>query len=631
MPLKVRSRLAFSALLLSACAGPAVSPATGPAPAAAPPGVELAAAIPIDSVRGPLALRVQYPAEGAVIDAADSSFFFGTTGAGDAALTINGAAVRVAANGAWLAWLPLPPDSVMRFELVARTPRDSQQLTLLARRPARFVPPPSGPWIDSTSFAPAGDVVWPQDEFLPVSLRAHPEASVRIRLADSTVIPLVRDGRLEEPPWGIRAFDRNPDNLRRGPASGRFAGLLRGRTVTDSAAVIEAILGTDTASSRLPLRLTLLDTVPALVELDDDPARRGGTDGITVGRAVRGGTYQWFWPAGTVAPAAGRMNGDARIRLAPGLHAWVAAGETRASEMVAGAPPMVGSLTLGPTGHDARLRVPLSARVPFEIVERERELELTLFGTVGDVNWIRHGGADSVVRNVAWSQTPLGVRLTIELAEPVWGFRSRWDRGDLLLDIRRPPLIDASRPLAGRLIVVDPGHPPLGASGPTGYTEAEANLAVSLVLRDLLEDAGARVIMTRTDATPVDLGARPRLADSVNADLLVSVHNNALPDGVNPFPNNGTSVFYNHPRSIPLALAVQQSLVRQLGLRDLGIGRGDLALVRPTWMPAILTEGLFLMVPEQEAALRSAEGRRRYARGIFDGIRVFLQGRATRD
>ena len=63
-------------------------------------------------------------------------------------------------------------------------------------------------------------------------------------------------------------------------------------------------------------------------------------------------------------------------------------------------------------------------------------------------------------------------------------------------------------------------------------------------------------------------------------------------------------------------------------LRDLGVGRGDLALVRPTWMPAILTEGLFMMVPDQEAALRSAEGRHLYALGVFSGIQDFLRTRA---
>jgi N-acetylmuramoyl-L-alanine amidase len=145
-----------------------------------------------------------------------------------------------------------------------------------------------------------------------------------------------------------------------------------------------------------------------------------------------------------------------------------------------------------------------------------------------------------------------------------------------------------------------------------------------------LADDGAIVVMSRTSDSAVGLWPRIKLANDSNADILVSIHNNALPDGVNPFANNGTSVYYNHPRSIPLAFAVQRALVRRLGLRDLGVGRGDLALVRPTWMPAVLTEGLFMMLPRQEAALRTEEGQLLYARGVYEGIKAFLKGRAEK-
>ena len=227
---------------------------------------------------------------------------------------------------------------------------------------------------------------------------------------------------------------------------------------------------------------------------------------------------------------------------------------------------------------------------------------------------------------MSWRQAASDeVTLRFELARPLWGYRARWDRSDLLLDIRRPPRIDPDQPLRGRLIAVEPGHPPGGAMGPTGLREADANLGVALELRRLLQAAGARVLMTRTADSAVDLWPRVALAQSAGADLLVSIHNNALPDGINPFTNNGTSVYYNHPRSIPLARAVQAQLVRRLGLRDLGIGLGDLALVRGTWMPSVLTEGLFMILQDQEAALRSTAGRRRYAQAVFDGIRDYLR------
>jgi N-acetylmuramoyl-L-alanine amidase len=143
----------------------------------------------------------------------------------------------------------------------------------------------------------------------------------------------------------------------------------------------------------------------------------------------------------------------------------------------------------------------------------------------------------------------------------------------------------------------------------------------------MLQAAGARVIMTRVADTAVDLWSRVATAEAGNAELLISIHNNALPDGVNPFTNNGTSVFYNQPRSLPLATEIQRSLVRRLRLPDLGIGRADLAVIRPTWMPAVLCEGMFVILPDQEARLRSSEGQRSYARGVLDGLRSFLANR----
>ncbi len=266
-------------------------------------------------------------------------------------------------------------------------------------------------------------------------------------------------------------------------------------------------------------------------------------------------------------------------------------------------------------------------RIPFRVDEGDRALTLTLYGSVGDLSWLRYGSGDSPVRRVTWSQEPGGrAVVAIDLTAPVWGYRTRWSGTDLVLEVRRPPRIEGGRPLAGRLIMVDPGHPPGGATGPTGLREAEANLGVSLRLQALLQGAGARVVMTRTTDVPVELGARVRLADSLDADLLVSIHNNALPDGVNPFTNNGTSLYYSHPRSLPLARAIQRELVRHLGVPDLGVGRADLALTRATWQPAVLCEGLYMIVPDQEAALRSAAGQEAYARGVFEGIVAFMKG-----
>ncbi|HKV75230.1 MAG TPA: N-acetylmuramoyl-L-alanine amidase [Gemmatimonadales bacterium] len=659
-----RAALPVLALALGCATSTTRAPAPTPAPAAnspasAAPAVSSSHLPPIPLDTGKLALRVVYPAQGDVIDARDSSFLFGTTGNGKATLSINGAPVQVWPNGTWLAWLALPPDSVMRFDLVARTATDSALLSYQVPRTRRFVPPAAPVWLDSLSIYPRGRVWWPASEWLPVGVRAAAGAEVRIRWPNGNTTPLVADTRPEEIPDAIRAFDRDSTRLNAPPAVTRYTGAVRGNAVGlpmgpavgasapscpappgvggctpivgDSAGpLIEAIQGVDTVRARWPVQITLLDSTPQVIMLDDDTARTGKTDRITVGRTRPGATYNWFFPTGTRAPVNGRIGNELRLALSRTSDAWVSVVD--AVPLPVGLPNVratVGSVTLTPGARFLSLRIPLSSRVPFQVVEDAKRLTLRLYGTAGDVNWIRYGGTDTLIAAMSADQPSTDeTDLVVDLAHPVWGYRTSWSGSDLLLDIRRPPAIQKSKPLAGRRIVVDPGHPPAGATGPSGFREAEANLAVALQLRDLLAQAGAEVIMTRTTDSAVDLYPRTRLADSVDAELLISIHNNALPDGVEPWRNNGSSVFYNTPRSIPLAMAVQRALVRYLGLRDLGVGRGDLALVRPTWMPSILSEGLFMMIPDQEAALRSREGQALYARAVFEGIQSFLVERA---
>ena len=612
---------------------------------------------PVPMVMGPLALNVVYPAKGDVVSAGEMSFLLGSTGNGKARLTINGDTVKVWPNGAFVAWVPFPDDSVMSFTLVASGPggaRDS--MVYLARRTPRALPPTTPLWIDTLSFRPNGRVWWPRDEYLPLSVRAAEGSALRLILPDGSVVPLANSIGYDEVPWGVRAFDRDTASLTRPARADRYVGVLRGRAFgTDPGAllgaeppavgcprcrrvaaqgadtlmaVLEAIKGTDTVRARWPLRVALLDSLPVVVELDDDSARTGKTDRMTVGRAAPGATYNWFFPAGTRAGVSGRLNGDLRLALSATSLAWVPAAD--AHPLPAGTPALqatVGSVVLSAAGKSATLRIPLSGRVPYQVTEDERSITVRIYGAVGDVNWMRYGGADSLVEQMTWAQASADeVTLTVTLRQPVWGYRTRWDRTDLLLEIKRPPLLTKARPLAGLRVVVDAGHPPGGATGPTGLREAEANLGVALRLRTLLQQGGAEVLMTRTTDTPVDLSWRPFFADSVNADLLISVHNNALPDGVNPLTNSGTSVYYNQPRSAPMARAAQAALVKRLGLRDLGVGRGDLALVRPTWMPSILTEAMFMAIPEQEAALRTPLGQKMYAEGVYAGVVEYLKG-----
>jgi len=627
----------------SACGTTRPAPAPAPSVTGESPGLP-----PIPTRTGPLELRVVHPTPGATIAVRDSTFIYGTTGTGAARLWISGTPVQVHPNGAFLAFLPIPRDG--RYELMATTGQDTARLVIDVK-PPRPLPTlhRDSAAIVAGSITPRGGWTALPGERITVGFQGTPGGKAALVLPSGERVPLVERPVRVEPTEGEVAFTTTPSAATPAPVRGlsRYVGYFAAEPLVSTtngvarptlaplaqgksarAAVLELVVGSDTARAALPLNLALADpNRPVVAEGAAPPPPEGS--GIVIGRPGPGHTYTYFWPNGTRLTLTGERNGEYRVRLAPDLDAWVTKDHVRL--LPEGTPPPggpVGTVRLRPAPGFVDVRVALPERLPFQVVEGERSIELTIFGGVADTDWLLYGPSDPLIRRAEWEQRP-GARYTLRLylERPTWGYQTFWTaNNDLVLRVRRPPAIDPAAPLRGLLIAVDAGHPPGGATGPTGLTEAEANLQLAERLRQLLEAAGARVFMTRTDMSSLSLNARTRMAVEADADILISIHNNAFPDGINPFENNGTSVYYNHPHSAALADSIQQELVRELGLRDLGIGRADLALARPTWMPAVLTETLFLMIPQQETALRDPVVQDRIARAHLRGLEAFLRG-----
>jgi N-acetylmuramoyl-L-alanine amidase len=287
----------------------------------------------------------------------------------------------------------------------------------------------------------------------------------------------------------------------------------------------------------------------------------------------------------------------------------------------------VGAMTLAPSPEWVDVVMPMSSPPPFLLEQNLDHLTLTLYGTQATPDIIKFLQNDSLIRVLNWvPEQSDRVRLSMELSQAPFGYLALWDstRG-FVLRVRRPPRVSLARPLQGLTITVDPGHPPGGAIGPTALTEAQAVLPISEKLRDILTQRGARVVMTRTDMQAVDLHMRSVIARRANSHVLVSIHLNAFGEGTNPFPNVGTSTLFFHPQTEPLARLVQAGMMREMGLRDLGIHYQNIAIGRTTWMPSLICEGAFLMVPEQENAVKTPEFQERYARGVADGIEAYFR------
>ena len=172
-------------------------------------------------------------------------------------------------------------------------------------------------------------------------------------------------------------------------------------------------------------------------------------------------------------------------------------------------------------------------------------------------------------------------------------------------------------------IFVDPGHggENPGAIGPNGLEEADINLDIGLKLGRILVNWGYEVNYSRVTDKTVSLRERARLANEWGADYFVSIHCNS---NVNP-EANGTSTYFYKVGTISenFAQIVNNSLVRQIELKDLGIFSANFAVLRLTDMPAILVETAFISNPFEASLYATNSFRQNCAIGIANGIAEF--------
>jgi N-acetylmuramoyl-L-alanine amidase len=541
-----RTIASLALLTLAAACGPG-GPSTGPAPvdtlrigtgAGAGTGrIErlvyqpVSPALPaIPAVNGALAIRVTHPTQGQARPRVDSTFVYGTVGTGQAALEINGTAVPVAPNGAFIGYLPMPQDGTWRL----RAQRGAEEVT----QSVSYATPSTGTGSTGGGNAPSTNAVY---------------------------------------------------------ATPRLG------TVTG---------GADTLAT--------------------------GSDAIYA-RPTPTGTYRWFFPRGARLAVAERRGDQYRVRLGGETDAWIDASALTLADTTSAAPqpgPVNAGIAASADGLNVRIR---AGGRPFLVETSETGAAITVYGANGGTLTpaTRFGGWFRAAEQTAVAG---GTQIALTLAGGAWGYKAWYEaNGDLTVRVRRPPSIDPANPLRGRRIVIDPGHPPAGATGPTGLYEGDANLAISLPLAAKLRAAGAEVTLTRTGREGLvsstnsgeELRARVALAVSRDAEMLISVHNNAFGEGANPFRAQGTSVYYFHPFAAALARELDREIVAVTRIPDIGARQQNLALARPTWFPATLTESLFMPIPEQEAALRDPAFVERLADAHVRGIEAFLRARAA--
>ncbi|MBP1914463.1 N-acetylmuramoyl-L-alanine amidase [Lederbergia galactosidilyticus] len=188
-------------------------------------------------------------------------------------------------------------------------------------------------------------------------------------------------------------------------------------------------------------------------------------------------------------------------------------------------------------------------------------------------------------------------------------------------------------PLSGKIIYLDPGHGgPDGGAGDSEALEKDIALEVSRKLRDYLQEQGALVLMTReTDKDlagdvrgysrrkRADLHKRVELVNESDADLVISIHLNAIPS-----PRwSGAQTFYmpHYAANKRAATFIQAELVETLeNTNRKAKVIENVYLLKKSKKPSALVEIGFLSNPTERENLLLDSYQDKVAFSIYKGI-----------
>ncbi len=213
---------------------------------------------------------------------------------------------------------------------------------------------------------------------------------------------------------------------------------------------------------------------------------------------------------------------------------------------------------------------------------------------------------DPVFKSAEWIKSSNG-EYTLRLHLRKKGFFYGWSasynsNGQLVIGFLNPVKITPAKnsygyTLENTVIMLDPGHGGKGDSGATGLAqnknqyECALNLILTHKVKNILEDLGATVIMTRMTDVNVTLEERNSLARQYKPDIFISFHRN----GSTSPSRSGYSTYYYNPFSMQLAkeIATKCDALRSCGTQLLNYSP-PMQVCRISECPSILTENWFV-------------------------------------
>lgn len=564
-----------------------------------------------------------YPAEGADIGPVSWSFILGSVTPGSQ-LSVNGRKVEVYKTGAFLAYIPFDPgEFIIRLSALDASGTSTLDRKINVAQRKRTIRPDSL-CILHGSISPNYELSLLAGERLHVSFQGTPGCKASFSVGRNLGSPMLEQNAVPEADDKILAFSDSA-TADTTVVPGIYGGscLIRGDEGWENQRIYFYLVdkqGNAVTDSTGPVISNWDDTRQVFAKVKDS---------IAVLKTAPDLGYEMFMPRGMILQISGIHHQYYRLKLTETKEAWVK--KSSVELLPTGKIFRTAKLALIRTAKESRgsrVSIILSRPTVYQAFPGAdgRSLKLLLYDVQADMDWVRYDPADGFINDIRWRQVDSRtVELEVSLNNKLWGYSATYQNNTLALSLKAPPAINHKLPLKNLRVALDPGHSPdNGAVGPLRTLEKDINWQITQRLGRMLTKEGASVLYTREGSEGAGIYQRPSKAAGWGADLLVSIHNNASPDGANPLLNSGYSTYYYQPYSRGLAETVHRQFQKSLPLNDHGLFYGNLVLCRATEFPSILVEPAFIIVPREEALLLDGAFQERIAKAILTGMKEFL-------
>lgn len=277
----------------------------------------------------------------------------------------------------------------------------------------------------------------------------------------------------------------------------------------------------------------------------------------------------------------------------------------------------------------------IKAQLQIELPEKLKESELeisndyltqTLFvrfkGGVRDYfeEYAIKGKCEHIVSLAYYQEKKYGV-VALQL-DKVYECTTTFEDGKLYVDFVEP------HEIYDKVVVIDAGH---GGRMPgatkQGVYEKDIDLSIVLELKKIFDDSDENigVYYTRTTDVNPSYEQRVQLANKSNADLFISIHNNASASG-NYTRTNGTQVLYSESdktkcSSKRFSEILLERVVKTIESKNMGLVKGDsIYIIRTSEVPVALLEVGFMTNKIELEKLIDEQYQKKVAEGIYQAI-----------